>query len=133
MTNMPSVRWSSRATTSSMPLMRAPVMKPCKRRRFGMHLRLYAALGLCVLLAACGSSDSPPERGGRLAPIEYTKAGGVGGVGLRLKVEADGVANLDGYSFVLRDEERADLTAAMRDVDFEANAGHDRGDPHPDA
>jgi hypothetical protein len=61
------------------------------------------------------------------------RIGGVGGDRLHLKIGADGRADLDGFAFTLAEDEREGLAAAADGVDFAANAGHDRGDGHPDA
>jgi len=93
-------------------------------------------------LAACGDDNSsstgtgptgtvPP--GTSTPAVAYTRFGGVGGGTTKLTVDADGNANLDGYAFPLSSDERTELAAAAKDVDFKGNAGHDRGDAHPDA
>lgn len=98
------------------------------------------ASGLLVIvalaLAACGGNEQRSDPAGPPAAvpaIDYVKAGGVGGIEQRLRVDVSGAATLDDYAFTLRDDERAELAAAARGVDFAANAGHGRGDAHPDA
>jgi len=99
-------------------------------------MRILAGLAslLALALGGCGeSATTHPQATGRVLPVDYTKFGGVGGITQRLSVDARGGARLDGYAFTLRADEREELAAAEKDVDFAANAGHDRGDAHPDA
>ena len=105
-----------------------------------VHLVLLLPFVAAVTLAACGDAGDPTTTtrttttgSASVLPLEYTRAGGVGGVNTKLTIDAGGAANLDGFAFTLTDDERAQLALATKDVDFAANAGKDRGDPHPDA
>jgi hypothetical protein len=98
------------------------------------------ASGLLVLvvlaLVACGSEEQQSDPGGPPAAvpaIDYARTGGIGGIEQRLRIGGSGAATLDGFAFTLRDDERAELATAAKGVDFAANAGHGRGDAHPDA
>jgi hypothetical protein len=97
-----------------------------------MTVRLLLALA-SLTFAACGETSSTPREPGKLHALQYSRIGGVGGITTKLTVATTGSATLDGFVFELDADERAELVAATKDVDFEANAGHDRGDPHPDA
>ena len=93
-------------------------------------------LVLSLVLAACGGSGdngtTAPRTGGAAVPaIDYTRADSSSGSTLRLVIDASGNAKLDDYAFTLSDDERAQLAAAARGVDFKGNAGHDRGGRDP--
>ena len=103
-----------------------------------MSRALPVSLVLALVLGACGSSgdtsSTVPHSGGAAVPaIDYTRTAGGSGGGIRLVIDTSGSAKLDDYAFVLSDDERAQLAAAAKDVDFKANAGHDRGDRNPAA
>ena len=93
---------------------------------------MWMALLLALAVIGAPGCGGTSARSG-LPALDYTKTGGIGGVREHLTVAADGVANLDGYAFTLDAAERADLARAVKGVDFAGNAGHGRGDAHPDA
>lgn len=107
-------------------------------RNVGMTLIARRPVVLALLAVAftgCGGYDdvaAPPASIAGL-PLDYSRAGGIGGESPRLTIDVDGGATLDGFAFALDDRERAAIAAATRGVDFKGNAGGGRGDPHPDA